>query len=67
MSFKPAIKTRQDKDWVKNGMAFETLYEAMTSARNLEALWTAVIDIAVIESNEPVNYKWIDGVGDEKI
>jgi hypothetical protein len=67
MSFKPAIKTRQDHDWVTNGMVFATPFEALTSARNLEARWSAVIDISVIESDKPVNYRWIDGVGDEKI
>jgi hypothetical protein len=67
MSFKPVIKTRQDKDWVRNGQVFATASEAMSTARNLEARWTAVTDIDVIESDEPVNYKWTDGVGVEHI
>lgn len=67
MSFKPAIKTRNDEDFVPNGMAFATPGEAMSYARNLEAHWTAVTDITVLESDEPVNHKWTDGVGDEHI
>jgi hypothetical protein len=67
MSFKPVIKTWQDRDWVRNGQAFATASEAMSSARNLEARFTLVTDIDVIESDEPVNHKWIDGVGDERL
>ena len=63
-AFKPAVKTEGDKEFVTNGMAFATPAEAMLSARNLEARWMAVLDISVLESDEPVNYKYVDGVGE---
>lgn len=60
-SFKPVVKTSGDTDWVGNALRFATYEEAMASVKNLAARWLAVIEYDVQESDDPVNYRWIDG------
>ncbi len=67
MSFKPAIKVFGETPYYTNGQTFATKDEADKSARNRYGNWTMAEDWKSVESDEPVNYKWEDGVGDVSI
>jgi len=61
MSFKPGFKIRGEKDLCTNAQAFATREEAHASAHARFMVWTVPEDFGVIESDEPVNYAWVDG------
>lgn len=61
MSFKPAVKTFGEDKYHHNNLAFETREEAEASARDLASRWMLVEDWRVDESDQPVNYKLVDG------
>ena len=67
MSFKPAIKVYGEEPYYTNGQTFATEEEAHKSAVNRMFNWTLAEDVKVVESDEPVNYKWVDGQGDVSI
>jgi hypothetical protein len=67
MSWKPEIKVFGEKQFYSNSQVFETYEEAHISARNRHFNWTMAEDFRVVESEEPVNYKWVDGVGDVRL
>ena len=50
-----------------NAQRFETENEARESALNRFMVWTMPTGFHIEESDEPVNYKWVSGVGDQKI
>ena len=59
MSFKPEVFV--GKEWVANGIAFATRQEAEDNARSLMDVWIAVKDWRAVESDEAVNYTFVDG------
>ena len=61
MSFKPGVVTDDTGKLYSDGLAFATREEALASARELMGRWLMVRDTGVIESEEPVNYRFIDG------
>jgi hypothetical protein len=67
MSWKPAIKVTGEEPFYTNGQTFATKEEAEKSAYNRFYFWFNATDHKAIESDEPVNYKWVDGVGDVSI
>jgi hypothetical protein len=71
MSFKPEIEvTGEAGQWYQNGQTFATMEEAEKSASNRFYNWTSATGHRAVEvSSEefPVNYKWVDGVGDVRI
>jgi hypothetical protein len=64
MSWKPAVQVFGEEPFYTNGQTFATKDEAEKSARNRMFNWTLVRDCRADESNEPVNYKWVEGIGD---
>jgi len=65
MSFKPEVKV--EGKFYPNGQTFATREEAEKSAHNRFFNWYACTDSRAVEvdtAENPVNYKWVDGVGD---
>ena len=60
MSWKPAIKT-SGGDFHLNGQAFETKEEAEAMAKDIFGKWMLATDYKAVESDEPVNYRIING------
>ena len=61
MSWKPAIKT-SGEDFHLNGRAFETKEEAEAMAKDIFGRWMPAADYKAVESDEPANYRIINGV-----
>ena len=61
MSFKPTVHGRGEARASTNGLAFATSEEAMGSATALYARWTGCENPGFVESDQPVNYRHIDG------
>jgi hypothetical protein len=62
MSFKPEVQTYSDGDeWCGNALRFATREEADANVKNLMGRWMMVKATRVVESEDPVNYSFIDG------
>lgn len=61
MSWKPEVIADDSGKWCGNALRFATKEEAEANVANLKARWMLVTDTRVVESDEPVNYKWVDG------
>jgi len=61
MSWKPEVIADSSGKWVPNALRFATKEEAEANVRALMWNWTSVTDTRVVESPDPVNYKWVDG------
>ena len=48
--------------WCGNALRFATREEAQASGENLALRWTMVRQTRTVESDDPVNYKLVDGV-----
>lgn len=59
MSFKPMVYVQGE--WAGNALRFETNQEAYDNARDLMGRWLLVENFRVDESDDPVNYRWVDG------
>ena len=69
-SWKPALKVFNEEPFYQNGQTFATKEEAEKSARNRYSNWMqaeAWRADEVDSSEHPVNYIWVDGVGDVRI
>ena len=53
-SYKVAVKTSTDKEWVSNGLRFKTKEQALTYAKDLFARWTAVKEYEVQPSEDAI-------------
>ena len=60
-SFKPEVQTDNTGKWYDNALRFATEQEAYESARDLAARWFAVLAYRAAPSDDPVNYKYING------
>lgn len=60
MSFKPEVKTAGNCNWAGNALRFATEAEANRYVHDLAMRWTAVADVRVIPSEDPVNYRIVD-------
>jgi hypothetical protein len=58
MSYKPEVQTDSSGKWYSNAARFATLEEADAYNLDLAWRWTAVRESRVIESDEPVNFRW---------
>lgn len=67
MSFKPAFILPGESKPCTNAQAFATHEEANASARSRFQRWTMPTDYTVVESDEPVNYRWDAEAGDVSI
>jgi hypothetical protein len=61
MSFKPEVQTDGTGKWYGNALRFATRAEAEAQVAALMMRWTAVRDTRVVESDDPVNYRYVDG------
>ena len=48
--------------WAGNGVRYETKAEALAYAEYKFSVWTAVREYRVVESPDPVNYRWDNGL-----
>jgi hypothetical protein len=60
MSWRIAFVADNSGQWLINGLRF-TKEEAEANVADLAMRWTMVTDTAVEESDDPVNYRWVDG------
>ena len=61
MSFKPEVIADSSGKFYGNALRFATREEAEANVRDLEMRWLAVRDTRVVESDDPVNYRYVDG------
>lgn len=59
MSWKPEVEVQGE--FKQNGLVFATEQEAKDNARDLFHRWMLCTDSRAVESDLPVNYKWVDG------
>jgi hypothetical protein len=50
-------------NWCGNALRFATREEAEGNVLDLAMRWTLVRDTRVVESSDPVNYRWDPAVG----
>lgn len=58
MSYKVEVRTDNSGEWFTNAIRLATEYEAKLYGEDLMMRWTAVRDMRVAESPDPVNYIW---------
>jgi hypothetical protein len=61
MSFKPEVQTDDTGKWYGNALRFGTREEAEAQVQDLMMRWFAVRETRVVESDDPVNYRYVDG------
>lgn len=59
MSFKPEVIADSSGEWVGNALRFATKEEAEANVLDLSCRWMAVRQTRVVESTDPVNYRWV--------
>jgi len=60
MSWKPEVIADNSGEWAGNGLRFATQEEAESNVRDLWMRWTLVQATRVVESSDPVNYRYVD-------
>jgi hypothetical protein len=60
-SFKPEVIADSSGEWASNALRFATKEEAEANVRDLSMRWILVRETRVVESDEPVNYRYVDG------
>lgn len=58
-SYRPMVLVQGQ--WAGNALRFATFQEASENACDLFSRWTLPTDYRVDESDDPVNYRWVDG------
>lgn len=61
MSFAPEVIADRSGKWCGNTLRFATEAEASAYAKDLAGRWVLVTDRRVVESQDPVNYRWVNG------
>lgn len=61
MSWKPEVVVDNSGKWYGNALCFATREEAEANVRDLACRWILVRDTRAVESNDPVNYRYVDG------
>lgn len=61
MSWKPEVIADNSGKWCGNGLRFATEAEALANAENLMGRWLLVRECRATQSDDPVNYRWVDG------
>ena len=61
MSFKPEVIADSSGVWCGNALRFATRQEAEANVQDLMMRWFAVRETRVVESDDPVNYRYVDG------
>jgi DNA-binding IclR family transcriptional regulator len=62
MSYAPEVQTGGE-EWNGNALRFATKEEAEANVRHLMGRWMLVTATRVVESDDAVNYRWIEGKG----
>ena len=60
-SWRPEVRTGSDPVWYPNALRFATQEEALANVLNLYSHWTSVTEFRVMPSDDPVNYRWVNG------
>jgi hypothetical protein len=60
-SYAPQVIADNSGQWVGNALRFATWEEAEKNVFDLSMRWTLVRETRVVESDDPVNYRYIDG------
>lgn len=58
MSFKPEVIADSSGKWAGNALRFATREEAEANVADLARRWFLVRETRVVESDDPVNYRW---------
>ena len=61
MSWAPEVIADRSGKWTGNACRFATREEADAYVTDLMMRWTAVSGWRSVESDDPVNYTWVDG------
>jgi hypothetical protein len=61
MSFKSEVIADSSGKWCGNALRFPTREEAEANVRDLMMRWFAVRETRVVQSDDPVNYRYVDG------
>ena len=61
MSFKPEVIADSSGKWYGNALCFATREEAEANVRDLMMRWFAVRETRIVVSDDPVNYRYVDG------
>jgi hypothetical protein len=61
MSFKPEVVADASGKWAGNALRFATREEAEANVRDLMMRWFAVRETRIVVSDDPVNYRYVDG------
>jgi hypothetical protein len=61
ISFKPEVVADSSGTWCGNALRFATREEAAANVQDLMMRWFAVRKMRVIESDDPVNYRYVNG------
>ena len=64
MNYKPGFKLRGEEKLCTNAQVFATHDEAKASAHSRFMVWTMPEDYGVVETEDPVNYRWDEKLGD---
>ncbi len=60
MSFKPEVIADASGKWCGNALRFATCEEAEANVQDLMMRWFAVRETRVVQSDDPVNYRYVD-------
>jgi hypothetical protein len=60
-SWKPEVIADSSGKWCSNALRFATEQEAYASARDLFYRWTLAVNFRAAQSDDPVNYRYVDG------
>ncbi len=61
MSFEPEVIADTSGKWCGNALCFATREEAEANVQDLMMRWFAVRETRIVESDDPVNYRYVDG------
>lgn len=61
MSYAPEVIADSSGKWAGNGLRFATREEAEAWVADLFMRWTLVRETRVVTSEDPVNYRLVDG------
>lgn len=61
MSWKPEVIADGIGKWAGNALRFATKEEAEQNVEALMLRWWAVRETRVVESEDPVTHRWVDG------
>jgi hypothetical protein len=61
MSFKPEVIADNSGKFYGNALRFATREEAEANVADLAMRWFLVRETRVVESDDPVNYRYVDG------